>query len=163
MAAMDIVPMQGGNTFGTWPTRRYQVAASATLIYPGEPCKLSTVYATKSADAEPTTAAPTFLGIAANTSTNTAAADGWVDIYLPLPGQVYLAKAKTAASVATQTLYNALMLNATPVLLDLASSTYTIDTDVTGATYGLIIEPLDVNAFPNMVAFSIRMKCTYIA
>ena len=97
MAAMDIVPLEGGSPFGSWPTKRYQVAASATLIYVGEPVKLSTtVYVVKSADAEPVESAGTFVGIAASTSTNTASVDGWVDVYLPLPGMTYLINATSS-------------------------------------------------------------------
>lgn len=37
MALGDITPLFEGNGFGSLGTNRYQVAASATLIYPGEP------------------------------------------------------------------------------------------------------------------------------
>lgn len=112
------------------PTRVYQVAASATIIYAGEPVKLAAMgdqYAVKCADGEPTTSTIQFLGIAAKDSTNTAAAAGTVEVYdtLAAPGVVFTAKAKTSSTVDTQSEIDALQNNC--VVLDLTSSSFTVD------------------------------------
>lgn len=159
MAKGDIEVL-GNVLFGGYATKIAKVAASATLIYSGEPIKSSTVSVVKSADTEPVTSAPTFVGIAVSDSTNTAAAIGEVEYVPALPGQIFMASAKTAASIDTQAKYDALKGLSAPVLFDLTSSTFTVDTDATGATYGLIIEPSDIKKYPGKVKFSIRSTAT---
>ena len=115
-----------------WP-----VAAAATTIYAGEPVKLVSTYAVPSADAEPGTGTPTFLGIAASTSTQTAATAGTVNVFYPVPGLIYACKTKTAAELNTAAELQALI--GVPVLFDLTSSVYTVDTAATASTSGLVI------------------------
>lgn len=111
------------------PTWEWQTEAGATAIYVGEPVKLKAAgspYVIPLADAEPVIGTTTqVIGIAASDSTHTASADGKIKVYIPLPGMVYAAKAKTAASFDTQSEINALVGDR--VLVDLTSSTYTID------------------------------------
>jgi hypothetical protein len=87
------------------PTVRYYTEAGSTAIYAGELCKLKSAgspYAVTFVDADLTRGTDSqFLGLAASDSTHTASVDGYVDIYMPLPGIIYEAKAKTAASVDT--------------------------------------------------------------
>lgn len=66
-----------------------------------------------------------FTGIAKSTSTDTAAAAGSVILWLPLPGYVYSAKAKTASTADTAAEVTALY--GKRVVFDLTSSLWTID------------------------------------
>lgn len=123
------------------PTYTYSVQAGATTINRGEPVKLASIsgdYVVPSADAEPVVGTPTFLGIAASTSNQTASADGTVEVYRALPGFVFRAKAKTLSTVDTAAEIAALKNN--HVVLDLTSSVYTIDAAAAHAgTNGVII------------------------
>lgn len=85
------------------PTVRYQTEAGAAAINAGELCKLKSAgspYVIALVDGDLTRGTDSqFVGLAASAGTHTASADGVVDVYMPLPGIVYEAKAKTAASV----------------------------------------------------------------
>lgn len=111
------------------PTVRWQTEAAATAILAGEPVKLKAAgspYVIPLADADLTLGTDVqFIGIAKSDSTQTAGADGFVDVYYPMPGIVYEAKAKTAASVNTQSEIDALCGDRK--IFDLTSSTYTVD------------------------------------
>jgi len=136
MALGDVsIISQGGQELPsgwTWP-----VAAAATTINAGEPAKLVSTYAVPSADAEPATGTPTFLGIAASTSNQTASVDGTVNIYVNGSGLVYACKTKTAAEFNTAAKIQALI--GVPVLFDLTAGVYTVDTSSTASTDGLVI------------------------
>lgn len=139
------------------PTREYQVAASSTLIYPGEPVKLSAAGAVdviKLADNEPVIGTTTqVMGIAATTSTNTASAAGKVKVYVPLPGVVYACKATTTSNIDTQAKLDALAND--NVLFDLTSTTFTVDENAgNAATSGIQIVGGDYNK--GEVYFTIR-------
>jgi len=66
-----------------------------------------------------------FTGIAKSTSTDTASAAGSVTLWLPLPGYVYAAKAKTASTADTQAEITALFRKR--VVFDLTSTLWTVD------------------------------------
>ncbi len=141
MALGDIRIVSNGGRNVT-PSRSYQVAASATLILPGEPVKLSAAgsqYVIKLADAEPVVGTTTeMLGIAQSTSTNTAGADGVVEVAIAVPGTIYRARAKSAAAIDTQAELNALIGN--QVVFDLTSGVFTVDESAAhGATNGIQI------------------------
>lgn len=78
-----------------------------------------------------------FLGIAKNDSDDTVAAAGQVDVYLPLPGLVYVAKAKTSTAVDTQAEVDA--LSGKRVVFDLTSTTWSIDTAAADAVVNSVI------------------------
>ncbi len=141
------------------PTQRYTVQAGAITINAGEPVKGGTApYVVPSADAEPVTGTPTFIGIAASTSTQTASADGYVDVYIPLPGVIYRASAKSAAAVDTQAEIDALKQKR--VVLDLTSSVYTVDTAASDAsTNGIII--VDGDPVAKTVDFTIKQSVLF--
>lgn len=110
------------------PTMVWQTEANTTAIAAGEPVKLKVAgspYAIPLADGDLVNTSTAFLGIAAKASTHTASADGTVEVYLPLPGVVYEAKAKTSTTADTQSEINALCGDR--VVFDLTSSTYTVD------------------------------------
>lgn len=155
--AQGNIELAEGGIFSNPPTTTYQVAASATIIYAGEPVKLSSSedqVVIKSVDAEPVTTDPTFVGIAAKDSTNDASTAGTVEVFIPLAGQVYRCKAKTASLISTQALYDAYLNER--VVFDLTSTTFTVDLASSGATYGLVVVPNDIKKYPGMVAFEIR-------
>lgn len=124
--AMGDVKIVGGYT--SVPTKTFKVqdrtSSSDTVIYPGEPVKLSGAeggnYVTHLADGEPAIGTDIFVGIAASTSTETSSADGEVEVYLPLPGLVYRCDANTSGNLATGILMDT-------VTFDLSGTTYTVD------------------------------------
>lgn len=91
------------------------------------------------ADADPTTASGhRFTGIAKSDSSDTVAAAGYVDVWLPMPGTVYSAKAKTASAADTQAEIDALKFKR--VIFDLTATNWTIDTAaVDAAANGVVI------------------------
>lgn len=160
MAVNDLVLYNPG-VFGAAGTIKYKVAASATLIYPGEPVVAAGQGASGYVVAPMATNKPSvgttdlFIGVAASTSTNTAAAAGYVEVIPQLPGQIWLISPKVAATWNTQAKYDALV--GTAVLLDLTTLVYTA-LAANGAAYGCVVCPLDIDKVPGKVA--IRFKDT---
>jgi len=130
------------------PTILCQTEVGATAILAGEPVKfkaLGSQYVIPLADADGVigTMVP-IVGIAASDSTQTASANGTVEVYIPVPGTVYEVKAKTASTVDTQAEINALVNDR--AIIDLTSSVYTIDatgTDVVTAPFLIVGGNLD--------------------
>lgn len=161
MALGDITILDQSTMAGIG-ARRQQVQAAATAIYAGEPVSkaLGAQYVTAMATNKPVVATDFLAGVAATSSTQTASADGVVDVYPIVPGVQYLIAPNSAAAFDTQAEYNALVGDR--VLLDLTAGTYTIlATD--GATNGCVIENLDVFKYPGKVAFSFRSATSYFA
>jgi hypothetical protein len=134
---------------------QYPVQASATLIYPGEIVKQTTVpYVIKLADGDPvisTTLA--VVGLAKSTSTNTASADGTVDVFDVQPGTVLRGVAKSSTAANTAAKITALIGKFT--VIDVTSSLFTVDTANAGAnTAGFVI--VGGNPDNNEVYFKIR-------
>jgi hypothetical protein len=110
--------------------------------------------------AKPVVATDYIAGLSTSNSTDTAGAAGKVDIMPILPGMVFLGNPKVAATWDTQAEYDALVGDR--VLLDTVAGVQTLlATD--GATYGIIIEPLNLSAYPGKIAFSIRSGANYFA
>jgi hypothetical protein len=79
------------------------------------------------ADADPTTASGhRFTGIAKSDSTDTVAAAGYVDVWLPIPSTIYSGVAKTSTNANTQALVDALKFKR--VIFDVTSTTWSVDT-----------------------------------
>lgn len=110
-------------------SEKWQTEAAATAIYAGEPVKLKAAgspYVIPLADADLTLGTDVlFIGIAATDSTQTASADGSVQVYIHSSLITYEAKAKTLANVNTQSEINALCGDRK--IFDLTSSVYTVD------------------------------------
>jgi len=139
MSAGDIkiVDLGGRNVS---PVRRFVTESAETAINPGEPVVISNtnVYVIAAVDADGVCYADYFVGIAAKVSSHSASADGYVDVYLDLPGVIYAAKPKTAGSCNTQAKIDALMFKR--VILDLTASKYTVDTaNAGGVTQSIMI------------------------
>lgn len=158
MATGDITILEQASSTGRG-ARLYNVAASATLIYPGEPVvrTLGAVVVTKMATNKPVVATDYIVGIAATTSTNTAALAGTVWVYPVTSATTYLMKPNVAATWDTQAEYDALV--GKRVLIDYTSPSYTILAS-DGTTYGAVIQALDITRYPGKVAFAFRAGCS---
>jgi len=147
MAKGDIKIVDAGGKLNV-PVIVCNTEAAATAIYAGEPVIYKTAgskYVIPMADATPvigTTVA--MVGIAASDSTQTASADGTVQVYLIDSTTVLRGKAKT--STAADTVAEVIALKGKRVIFDLTSSSYTLDTATTdGATNGLLLVGGDAN------------------
>ena len=126
--AFNDVKIYTVGALGVVPTTRWQTEANATAILAGEPVKLKVAgspYVLPLADNEPTTSTTQVIGIAASNSTQTATADGYVEVYTCAPEITWACKATTPANIDTLSELNALIGDR--VLFDFGSSTYTVD------------------------------------
>lgn len=103
---------QGGHN--VIPTVRFQTEANVAVgaITPGMIVKWKTngsPYVIPVVGTHAIGTATAIVGLVASTGTQTAAADGYVDVYMPLPGVIYEGTPSTAANVDTQTELNALV------------------------------------------------------
>lgn len=94
------------------------------------------------------TTGDTFVGIAVSDSSDTASADGYVDVAMPTFGTVYRGNAKTKASLADSQ-------RLTKVVIDLTSSTFTIDESTTSNGLCQIV---DFNSTTGEVDFVVDMS-----
>jgi hypothetical protein len=160
MSAGDIL-VHRTSPFSDVGAKKCKVAASATLIYPGEPVvrALGGYVVTKMATSKPVVATDYLEGIATTESTNDASTAGEVWVQPIMPGTVYKMKPTTAATWDTQAEYDALVGDRVTMNLDATSGDFTINaTD--GSTYGCVIEWIDVPRNPGYVAFSFRSGCS---
>ena len=107
------------------------------------------------------------VGLAVNTSTETATANGTVDVIPNLPGMTYLVNPLVAATFGTgttpsQSTYDALVGDR--VYLNYAATTGKITAlavDITSGCGGAVVEPLDVLVHPGKVRISLRQALNY--
>ncbi len=78
-----------------------------------------------------------FTGISKSASTETASAAGEVELWLPLPGLIYSAKAKTASTADTAAEIKALF--GKRVVFDLTNSVWSIDAGATDAVANCVV------------------------
>jgi len=83
------------------------------------------------------TTAQRFTGIAKSTSTDTVAAAGSVDLWLPYPGILYSGAALLSTTFDTQAEVDSAF--GKPVLFDLTSSLWTVDVAATAAQINCVI------------------------
>lgn len=108
------------------------------------------------ADGEGTTS-ERFAGIAKNESNETASVAGTVTTWLPLPGLIYEAKAKTASTADTEA--EIMALNLKRVVFDLTSTTWSVDAAATdAATNGVVIVGGDYHT--SSLYFVVSTSCT---
>lgn len=133
----------GGRTAN--PVIRFRVPAASSAILAGEPVQIRTTisgdqtigfYPIVLSDAQ---AAGTFyfLGIASADGTHTASADGFVQVYLDIPGTVYGAQPVTADAADTQEEIDTRQFYR--LNINLASSRFTVDSDTTDAKAGAFV------------------------
>lgn len=93
-------------------------------IYAGEPTKIYGAeggnYVVKLATGEPKIGTDIVTGISAKQSTETATANGEVELYMPLPGIIYECAATTSSNFAEGILFDT-------VTFDLTTSTFTVN------------------------------------
>ena len=82
------------------------------------------------------TTSQNFTGIAKNTSTDTASANGVVTLWLPLPGYVYACKAKTASTADTAAEVQALFRKR--VVFDLTANVWSVDAAAADAAANMV-------------------------
>lgn len=116
--------------------RRTVASGAVASINNGEPTKESSGNVAIMADGNGTTS-ENFSGIAKSVSTDTASVAGEVYTWLPLPGILYSAKAKSAAAADTQAEIDALM--GKRVNFDLTASVWTVDTAAANAATNAVI------------------------
>lgn len=151
--------------FGTPGTRKHAVTSGTTAsIKYGQLCLKTpgsafVVAWDASNTAKPVVATDYVAGLAMSTSTETASAVGYVDVMPLLPGMVLIGDPKVAATWDTQAEYDALVGDR--VLLDTTAAGIQSLLATDGATYGLIIEPLDLSRYPGKIAFSVHPLCDY--
>lgn len=153
----------GSDKFGLQAVESILTEANTTVINPGEMIKVGSAqkYAVVIADADGVIGTDDLIGIAFNTSTQTASADGTVRYQKFYPGTIYYAAAKSAAAVATQALYDALL--GKRVLMDVTAGVQTVDTAAAdSANNAIYIVPIDIEAYPGMVAFEVRTSGTSV-
>lgn len=142
-----------------YSVRRIVAAGAVGTINAGEPTKSgSSGVVAIMADGDGTTSQK-FAGISKSDSTDTVAAAGEVYTWLPFPGLIYEAKAKSAAAADTQAEIDALMDKR--VVFDLTSSTWTVDTAAANAaTNGLVI--VGGNYQTSTIFFAVSPQCTIL-
>jgi len=127
MAKSDIRIVDGAGV--PTPSRNFRTEAGGTAILVGEPVKIGGTgnnYVVPLADGDPEAAVDRMVGIAASASTETASADGVVEVYMVIPDNTVMrAKATTTANIDTDA--KLLLLLNDSVTFDLVSSTYTVD------------------------------------
>jgi len=154
MSTGDITILEQGSYTGRG-ARKYNVAAGATVINPGEPVVrvLGATTVTAMATNKPVVATDYMVGIAATTSTQTASVAGIVYVNPISPATTYLAKPNDTTAWDTQAEYDALV--GKRVLFDLTAGAYTLLAS-DGSTSGAVIQALDIKKYPGRVAIAFR-------
>lgn len=131
--------------------KRAVASGAAASIDRGAPTKESSTAVAIMADGEGTTAEQ-FSGLAKSVSTDTVGAAGTVQLYLPLPGLIYVGSPKVAAAANTEA--EILALCGKRIVLDLTSTDWTVDTAaVDGIGNSVVI--VGGNANEDKVYFSV--------
>lgn len=114
------------------------VAAGTTAsIKAGEPTKTGAAGAVAIMVDGNGTTSERFSGIAKSDSSETASTAGTVQVWLPLSGNIYAAKAKTLTAADTQAEIDALY--AKRVVFDLTGTAWTIDTAAADAATNCVV------------------------
>jgi hypothetical protein len=121
------------------PFSQTPIVASGTTasIKAGEPTKAGSAGAVAIMVDADGTSSQRFTGIAKSDSSETASAAGNVQVWLPLPGMIYAAKAKSFAAADTQAEIDALYYKR--VIFDLTSGAWTIDTAAADNTANAVV------------------------
>jgi hypothetical protein len=166
MSVGNIVPFESSMT--KFPSGlKYKVTSNSvgadgtvSRIKAGEPVtKVAGAAGVLAAATNAPTTTLRLVGVATDTSTETASADGTVTITPGVPGQLFLIAPKVAATWNTQALYNALI--GTRFLIDNTAGVYTA-LAVDGASNGCVVEFLDIATYPGRVCFSFSPLVNYL-
>lgn len=165
--ALGDVKLLADAAFGAVGSRTHKVASGAVATINAGELVLKTlgsafVVAWGNTNAKPVVGTDFIAGVSTSTSTDTATADGTVDIMPIDPKMVFLISPNVAATFATQAAYDALVGDRVLLASGSTGGAQTIlATD--GATSGLVIQPLNIQNVPGKVAFSIRAGAFYMA
>lgn len=145
-------------------TQSYAVQAGSTAsIASGVPVSkaLGAPYVTAMATNKPVVGTDYLAGIAFSTSTDTASADGTVQVARIFDNDTtWLVAPNDSTLWDTQAEYDARVGDR--VLIDLTGGTYTLlSTD--GANNGCVVEPLDIAKYPGKVRISFRKGVNFLA
>lgn len=166
MAIGNIQPFENAAASKTTGGLKYKVTANSVgsngsvgPILPGEPVtKVAGPAGVLAAANNAPTATLRIVGVAQDTSTDTASADGTVTIIPSTNGQLFTVAPKVAATWNTQAKYNALI--GSRILLDNTAGVYTaLATDSAGN--GCIVEYLNIAQYPGVVCFSFSPLVDY--
>jgi hypothetical protein len=162
MAKNDVTIVSRGG-YDNVPVKTFLVddrtTTSDTQIYAGEPVMIyggeDGNYATHVSNGKPAIGTDIVIGIAKSDSTETSTAEGTVDVYMPLPGVVYRAKATTSTNLADGILLDC-------VTFDYSDGNYTVDENEGSDedVHGLRI--LDYDSTNGTVDFVINPRCTIL-
>ena len=145
------------------PTRRFPTNSAQGAIAPGAPVVLNTsgsYYVIVAVDGDITAGSDYFVGIAATTGTHSSTANGYVDVYLALPGVVFGGSPKTAGAANTQAEIDVLCFKR--VVLDLTAGDWTVDSAAADAALnGVVIVGGDPNN--DEIWFEVTDPATYRA
>ena len=124
--------------------RSFFVPSGKGAIKSGEPVRIAHeaaagvgLYVVPLEDNRPLTTNTYFLGIAASDASHTSSANGRVDVYLDLDGQVYGAAPKTADAANSRVKIDSYMFYR--IVIDLTSSKYTADLASDDQTRGFVV------------------------
>lgn len=168
MALGDLSIFNSNSDTGSLGSRRHQVvgAAGAPAINAGELVSktLGNQYVITNPTSGQVVATNFLAGVSTSTSTETTTLDGYVDVAQISASSIWLIAPTTAASWATQTLYNANVGKRVLIQKSAAGNTgvYTI-LAADGSTNGCVVENLNVFTYPGQVAFSFRSGLSYLA
>lgn len=168
MAIGDLTPLNETDS-SAFASRPQQVKAGGTppAINAGEPVgkTLGNQYVITLGNAKPVIGTDYMAGISMTTSSETATADGSVQV-VPIDGStIWLLTPNVAATYGVgatpnQTTYNALV--GARVLIQVTSGVFTL-LAADSANNGCVVENSDVVRYPGKVAFSFRGAASYIA
>lgn len=166
MAVGDITIFESAASAKMAGGLKYKVTANSTgsngsvsRINPGEPVtKVAGAAGVLAAATNAPTTTLRIVGVALDTSTETASVDGTVTVMPSTNGQLFLISPNSTTAWDTQSEYNALC--GARVLIDNTAGTYTIlATD--SASNGCVVEYLDISKYPGKVCFSFSSLVDY--
>lgn len=134
-------------------------SGGAATIDQGIPTKMTTIGAiVPMVDGNGTTS-ERFTGLATTVSTDTAAADGEVFVYEPLPGIVYTGSPKSATAANTAAKIDA--LKGKRVVFDLTTGTWTIDSAAADNSANCVVI-VGGTFMDNLLDFVVMDKGSYV-
>ena len=123
---LQVVDVAGRNVT---PVRVFRTEANATAILVGEPVKIGGTglnYVIPLATGDPEIGTDRMVGIAASNSSQTASADGTVEVYIPVAGSTVMrGKVTTPGNMDTDAELLAILNDS--VAFDLAGGIFTVD------------------------------------
>lgn len=153
--------------FGAVGSRPHSVASGAVATINAGELVLKTlgsafVVAWGNTAAKPVVGTDFLAGVSTSTSTDTASANGTVEIMPIDPKMVFLVSPNAPTSWDTQAEYDALVGDRVLLSSSSVGGAQTL-LAADGSTNGLVVQPLDIQKYPGKVAFSIRAGAFYMA